>query len=39
MGVAQTNPLCADAKLDVDADVDLNDFGIFQRCYSGEGYR
>src|SRR6185503_9282442 len=36
MGVAQTNPLCADARLDADTDVDLNDFGIFQRCYSGE---
>lgn len=35
--VRQTNPLCADARLDADSDVDLDDFGIFQRCYSGEG--
>lgn len=35
--VPQSNPLCADARLDADADVDMDDFGIFQRCYSGEG--
>src|SRR5206468_10163950 len=29
---------CADARLDADQDVDLDDFGIFQRCYSGEGH-
>jgi len=35
--VAQTDPACADARLDADGDVDLDDFGIFQRCYSGAG--
>src|SRR5439155_22483062 len=36
-GVVQTNPACVDARLDADADVDMDDFGIFQRCYSGAG--
>jgi hypothetical protein len=26
---------CQKADLDVDGDVDHDDFGIFQRCYSG----
>ena len=37
-GVVQTNPACADARLDADADVDMDDFGIFQRCYSGQNH-
>lgn len=35
--VPQFDPLCADTRLDADDDVDMDDFGIFQRCYSGEG--
>jgi hypothetical protein len=27
---------CGNADLDLDGDVDQSDFGIFQRCYSGE---
>ncbi len=34
--VEQTEPACAWAQLDEDEDVDLSDFGVFQRCYSGE---
>ncbi len=33
--VAVTNPACLDADLDADADSDLNDFALYQRCYSG----
>lgn len=35
--VPQTEPGCADVRLDQDEDVDLDDFGVFQRCYSGNG--
>lgn len=31
-------PGCDDADLDGDQDVDQSDFGLFQRCHSGEGY-
>jgi hypothetical protein len=27
---------CASKDLDHDGDADMNDFGIFQRCYSGQ---
>ncbi|NLF17472.1 MAG: hypothetical protein GX595_09460, partial [Lentisphaerae bacterium] len=33
--IPQTDPACADKRLDADDDVDQDDFGIFQRCYSG----
>jgi hypothetical protein len=35
-GIPQLAPNCAGAKLDEDDDVDQNDFGILQRCLSGE---
>jgi hypothetical protein len=34
--IAQNEPSCASARLDGDTDVDMDDFGIFQRCYSGK---
>ena len=34
--IRQPEPNCADARLDEDEDVDQDDFGVFQRCYSGE---
>jgi hypothetical protein len=34
--IPQNDPLCADAKLDADDDVDSDDFGITQRCLSGQ---
>ena len=37
IGVAQDDPACALAKLDLDSDVDQGDFGVFQGCYSGAG--
>jgi predicted outer membrane repeat protein len=33
--VPVTNPACLDADLDGDSDVDQDDFGLFQRCFSG----
>ena len=33
--VPQLVPECANARLDADDDVDQDDFGIFQRCWSG----
>ena len=36
-GVAQTNPACADARLDSDTDVDWNDVGKFFRCRTAPG--
>jgi len=33
--IPQTDPACADKKLDADTDVDQTDFGLFQRCWSG----
>ncbi len=35
-GMSQTGEACAKAKLDGDEDVDQTDFGLFQRCMSGE---
>lgn len=35
--VPQTDPACTDTDLDRDSDTDLDDFAIFQRCYSGPG--
>lgn len=35
-GIPQPAPICAMAKLDEDDDVDQSDFGILQRCLSGE---
>jgi hypothetical protein len=35
--VPQDDPACAHAKLDPDADVDLVDFYLFQKCFSGAG--
>jgi len=35
--VAQTNGPCLNARLDSDEDVDADDLGIFQRCFSGTG--
>jgi hypothetical protein len=35
--VGQAEASCQDADLDGDGDVDLADFGLFQRCYSGTG--
>ena len=34
-GVPQTNPDCIQADHDMDGDVDGDDFGALQRCYSG----
>ncbi|MBI4580451.1 MAG: hypothetical protein HY718_12155 [Planctomycetes bacterium] len=34
--VAIVDPGCTDADLDFDADADQSDFGIFQRCLSGD---
>jgi hypothetical protein len=34
-GVPQTVPACQDAKLDIDDDVDLDDYAVFQNCMSG----
>ena len=28
--------ICADYDYDADSDVDPDDYGVFQRCYSGE---
>lgn len=36
-GVPFADPSCSDADLDGDLDVDLDDFGLFQRCATGEG--
>lgn len=33
--IVQTNLDCADTQLDEDEDSDLDDFGLFQRCFSG----
>lgn len=33
--ILQNDPNCAGMKLDADNDVDQDDFGIFQRCWSG----
>ncbi len=35
--VEQDDPLCADARLDGDADVDVDDHGLWQRCATGPG--
>lgn len=35
-GVAQNDPNCSMARMDGDSDVDQADFGLFQRCISGE---
>jgi hypothetical protein len=35
--VPQNAPNCVDADLDGDGDVDQSDFGILQRCFSGDG--
>lgn len=35
--IPQNDPACRDARLDADEDVDQGDFGVFQRCFSGEG--
>lgn len=35
--VSQSDPACADARLDPDADVDGDDIGWFMRCFSGPG--
>jgi len=32
-----SSPDCQQVDLDSDGDVDQSDFGIFQRCYSGDG--
>ena len=34
-GTPQTDPACADARLDDDEDVDQTDLAIFQACFSG----
>lgn len=34
-GISQLDPACEGAKLDADADVDVADFGIMQRCWTG----
>lgn len=33
--VSQDDQSCWDADYDGDGDVDLDDFGVFQHCYSG----
>lgn len=35
--VAQNDPACRDADMDGDTDVDQDDFGVFQRCVTGDG--
>lgn len=34
-GIAWTDPCCQGADLDGDGDIDMNDHGVFQRCYAG----
>jgi hypothetical protein len=35
--IPQRDANCTNADLDGDGDVDQEDFGVFQRCYSGSG--